>query len=507
MTAAGTSLPSGPLRAVRGPGLAAWRLLRLELRRNTMLPILPLLGLLLALTELRNDLRHPPLWPVRSTVVQYQIELIGAVVAGVAAWTAGRDGRRHVADLVTATARPQWARQLAAWAAVTAWAILLYAASVAVVFVVTARQATWGGPIWWLPGVGAAAIVAFSAVGFAFGSFFPGRFAAPLVAVGALFAPQVGVLALQRHLSWGRASPAEDATVPGTGIFFPFHAGLSIAQIVFLTGLSAAALGVLALPAAAGGRWLRRVGAMIALAGLAAAGTGVALADTAREQAQGIIIPALHNAADDTLITYTPACDDRSAIPLCLHPAYRATLPAMAAALDPLLGQVAGLPGAPVRVQLRQAVAGQINANIGATISGSPPVLYLSPSLLLGLGMCPAAECFTRAAFTNAMGPIVTGTIIQTMIYGWPTPARPSPSPGQQAIAAALAKVAGVPLRLRSAPGEIQSGNGMPWPAPGSPADAAAHRFASLSAAARHAWLAAHLAALRAGRITPAEIP
>ena len=36
---------------------------------------------------------------------------------------------------------------------------------------------------------------------------------------------------------------------------------------------------------------------------------------------------------------------------------------------------------------------------------------------------------------------------------------------------------------------------------------AAVTRFAALSAATRHAWLAAHLAALRAGHITLAQLP
>ena len=36
---------------------------------------------------------------------------------------------------------------------------------------------------------------------------------------------------------------------------------------------------------------------------------------------------------------------------------------------------------------------------------------------------------------------------------------------------------------------------------------AAARRFAALPAATRHAWLAAHLAALRAGHITLAQLP
>ena len=36
---------------------------------------------------------------------------------------------------------------------------------------------------------------------------------------------------------------------------------------------------------------------------------------------------------------------------------------------------------------------------------------------------------------------------------------------------------------------------------------AAARRFAALPAAARHAWLASHLAALRAGQLTLAQLP
>ena len=43
--------------------------------------------------------------------------------------------------------------------------------------------------------------------------------------------------------------------------------------------------------------------------------------------------------------------------------------------------------------------------------------------------------------------------------------------------------------------------------APPGPVTAAAARFAALPAATRHAWLAANLAALKAGRITLARIP
>ena len=69
--------------------------------------------------------------------------------------------------------------------------------------------------------------------------------------------------------------------------------------------------------------------------------------------------------------------------------------------------------------------------------------------------------------------------------------------PAQQAVVSALLTAAGVSA-------QAQALNGPP-PAP--QVTAAANRFAALSPAARHAWLAAHLPALRAGHITPAQIP
>ena len=103
-----------------------------------------------------------------------------------------------------------------------------------------------------------------------------------------------------------------------------------------------------------------------------------------------------------------------------------------------------------------------------------------------------------------------TGLGIVTSIVG----AGRHPSPAQQAVLAVLARVSGLPQptspprsappgsRTRAAPSPPA-----PEPAPGSPAYAAAQRFAALTPAARRAWLAAHLAALRAGRITLAQLP
>jgi len=88
----------------------------------------------------------------------------------------------------------------------------------------------------------------------------------------------------------------------------------------------------------------------------------------------------------------------------------------------------------------------------------------------------------------------------------------PGASRAQDAVTAALLLAAGQRV-LTASPG-VRGGPApppvlVPQPVltPGSPAFAAAHRFAALPSAARHAWLARHLAALRAGRITVAQLP
>ena len=76
-------------------------------------------------------------------------------------------------------------------------------------------------------------------------------------------------------------------------------------------------------------------------------------------------------------------------------------------------------------------------------------------------------------------------------------------TPAQQAVQAALLERAGVPLPLVSKELAIA---GLPVQAAG-PVYAAAGRLAALPTAARHAWLATHLAALRSGQLTVKDLP
>jgi hypothetical protein len=354
MTAATHSpVRHGPPRAASAGPLTAARLLRLELRRTAMGWMLPLLAALFWFSAYHPSMALPPWWNLRGTMLQQQALLAFApLVAGVAAWMGSREGRRGSADLVVVTALPRWAGQLATWAASTCWAMVAYLGGVAVVYGVTARQATWGGPLWWPVAVGAAMMAASCALGFAAGALLPSRFSAPLVAVAVFIALGAGAIAIEHNSTYAQIWPlnVQGALPPNAfGIFSPYLPDLAITQVLFLAGLAAAVLGALGLRAAAGGRWLRCAAAVAAAAGLAAAGTGVGLAGTARPEAHGIVIPALHDAANDKPIAYTPVCS-HAAVPVCLHPAYRSFLPAVTTAFGPLLSEVAGLPGAPVRV-------------------------------------------------------------------------------------------------------------------------------------------------------------
>jgi hypothetical protein len=514
MTAA-TDAPvrQGPPRAASAGPLTAARLLRIELRRNAMPWMLPLLAALFWFSVYRPSMAAAPWWNLRSTVLQQQALLAFApLVAGAAAWMGSREGRRGSADLVGVTALPRWAGQLATWAATTCWAMVAYLGGVAVVYGITARQATWGGPLWWPVAVGAAMVAACCALGFAAGALLPGRFSAPLVAVAVFLALGAGAVAIEHNSTYAQVWPlnVQGALPPDAfGFFSPYLPDLAVTQVLFLAGLAAAVLGALGLRASAGGRWLRGAAAVAAAAGLAVAGTGVGLAGTARLEANGVVIPALHDAANDKPLPYTPVCS-QAAVPVCLHPAYRSFLPAVTAALGPVLSEVAGLPGAPVRVSqvaithLQQRRHNGIEM-LGPVIGGSPPVLSLP---LSGMAL-PGEGHTTTAEFIDQLRRQVPPMILNTLFGGdqQDTQSRQGngsarqPSQGvlaQQAVEAALAQVAGVPPDPHS---------GVPPLTPDRPYYAAARRFAALPTAARHAWLVDHLTALRAGQITLGELP
>jgi len=491
------------------------RLLPLEARRSAMLWLLPPAIALFMFDAYRTTVSMLPYWDLRAVAVQSHAILdFAPFVAGAPAWMGSRDGRRRTAELVDATAVPRWSRLLTTWTAATCCAEAAYLACVAAAYLATEQQGAWGGPLWWPVAVGAASVAAFCAVGFALGALFPGRFTAPLAAA---VAPVLLIATINPpgNTAYALVSP-ENSTArlnlfPDVGIFYPYLPDLAIVEVLFLAGLAAAALGVLGLPAGAGGGRSRGVAAVLAVAGLAAAGTAVGLAGTARLDSLGMFaVPAVHDAASDRPIPYTPVCS-RSAVPVCLHPAFRAYLPEVTAALEPVLVEVAGIPGAPVRVE-QVATPFHLNS-AGYQTPGSESVGGTPPVLRLPLGSFLPGPVRFAGSLRSVAGPGIVASVIDGPRGGLAARARrldvpEQQSAAQQAVAAALLKGAGLPLLPAS---DFNGANapivGVPGPPPGSSVYAAAMRFAALPAAARHAWLAAHLAALRSGEVTLPQLP
>ncbi|HEY7147194.1 MAG TPA: hypothetical protein VH637_23355 [Streptosporangiaceae bacterium] len=510
--AAGAPVRSRAPRATSAVPLNGARLLRVELRRNAMPWILPLIAALFWFDSYRPSTGAAPLYGLRTfwnmgqghTIIDF-----GPFVAGVAAWMGSRDGRRGLADLVTATGRPRWTAQLATWAATAIWAVAAYLVFAGVMFGWYARQGVGGTPPWWWVAVGATAVTAFSAAGFAVGSYWPSRFAAPVAAFGGFLAMAMSSQTGFNHTSgWALILPTNsNGTFDGNsqadaGIFYPWLPDVPIARIIFLAGIAVAAVGLTGLPARAGGRWLRRATAVLTLAGLASAVTAVGLAGTARESAQGMIIPALHDAASDVPIAYTPACGRAAGIPVCLNPAYRRWLPDVTAALAPVLAGVAGLSGAPARAtQVAGAYPGGDGPPQAVTLGGRPPVLRLSLGQLDMPGPCGFCGGPTATKqFTDQMRLLFAHSFVGA--------GSGSGSPAQQAVQAALLRDAGIPFAAQPRLMATVKNGPVAEPAPATgPVYAAAGRLAARPAAARRAWLAGHLAALRAGQLTLRELP
>ncbi len=516
MTAAGIPLRPGRATAGRMACLAAaGRLLRLEFKRNAVPYVLPLLAAVFFFNTVRTADGFPPVWTLRASVITDHMLLeFSAFAGGLAAWAGSREGRRKTLDLVAATPRAAWARLSVTLAGTLSWLLLAFLAGVAVLYIQTALQATWGGPPLWPVFVGTAAVIVVAMIGFTCGVFFPGRFTAPLVATGALVLYQTGLRqALGVTASSGThalLSPASAQSSVDTGVYHHVAPDLSITQVMFMGGIAVALFGVLSLApelrqlassggrtllraalAGADGRLLRAVAVILVACGVAASWTAFALAGTAKpDAAGGWEIPALHSAASDRPVPAISACRSSSGFGVCVHPAFGFYLNDLAAALGPVAAEIAGLPGAPAGAKEVASVNGGQDVQSG--ISVNPPVFEFTAEHVGSMfGQFYGSQrdpVGWREGFQQGL--------LDAFLTGRPPHAGPVPillGPAQQAVEDALLTAVGSqPL----GPGVTSAG-----------VSAATQRFATLSAGARRAWLAAHLAALRAGKITPAQIP
>jgi hypothetical protein len=340
------------------------------------------------------------------------------------------------------------------------------------------------------------AVAAFCTTGFVAGAVFPSRFTAPLAALGTLFVSVfVYQIAVAADSGWSLISPNNNIPPIDWGLFHPVPPDLAIVQTLFLLGLVVVLLGILGiLGAVRGVQQLRRTTAGVTAVGLAACVTGLALASTATRVVDGFDVPLLHDAASTSPISYTPDCTAGSAIPVCLHPAFAADLTAASAAFAPLIGTVAGLPGAPSRIaQINFADLPPLNSN-EAHHGYSQPGAWTTTTTSANGALVLEFGFGDPSAFTDpATVAYVRGQAAQLVIEHIVAP-NGDPDAAQQAVELALMQNAHASARL-------------PATAPDPSVAAAVERFAALDPAQTHAWLTAHLDQLHAGAITPEELP
>lgn len=450
------------------------RLWGIELRRNALpvLPVfMPIMVLVLWLSPISRNLTPVALWPDRSTDLQSAVQGLGPFVAGAAAWTASRDHRRDLTELLRSTPGSPFRRAVVTWAATTAWAVLAYLATAVTIFAITATQATWGGPVWWPVAVGLAALITCSALGFVFGKRFPGRFTTPLVAIGTLLAMAAGMEAAGDGVRLGLLSPLFPAVDLESAVFYDVRPDLAETQLLFLAGVLAVAVGALARTTRREWHKTRRGGTIAVAAGLLLVSAAAALVTTGTTDSRGLTVPLLHNDTSDRSVAYTPVCGtDR--LPVCVHPAYAPELTTLSTVVNAIAAPLAGAPTFPVRAEHRAAETGP------PRVTGTPPVLTIPHFIIHDHTLAPPA--FAAQIETGIALALATTT---------PT----HPTPAQIAVATYLLRQAG-----------DEPAHGLPR----TPAtDAAATRLAALDAAARTSWFATNLPAIAAGGLTPQDVP
>ena len=374
--------------------------------------------------------------------------------------------------------------------------------------------------------VGVVCSITACAIGFTAGALFPGRFTAPIIAVVVFVLEFVGFKAVDDTYDFRPSGGGYALLTPGqglphnieAGVFYRIPPDVSIAQLIFMGGLLLVAAGLLALSpatrvpgvrglslAAAGGRALAVLAGAAVAGGVAASATAYSLAGTAQPSSLtgNWEIPALHDAASERPVPYTPNCTS-AAFPVCIHPAFDGYLDAVSTALQPAAAEVAGLPGAPVRAEL--AVDDALPAAAGTT----------SVYAYSGTGAGSLGGSWFGGPPGEVIDAIWTQGYQQSFLFwfvsGPAQDASGNPDPAQQAVADALLAKIGAPApdlappqKAGGAP-QSQSGAGGAQ-ASAAQISAAASRLGSLSPAARRAWLTAHVAALRSGAVTLAQIP
>lgn len=325
VSAPGRSPASGEVRALLG-------LLRIEFRRSFCLWLFPFMVATLAWLVYEELPAGVWLWTETVWSLQGSLILFGPLVGGLAVWVAGRERRRDTGDLLSTTTRPGILRDLAVWAATAVWCVLAYGVVAAVFLLLTLRNASWGSPE---PGpllISLLAVVAHTALGYAAGSYLPGRSVAPLFAISMYWIQGLAVFGPVSALRYLSPLGGDVAST----VFYDESPDIFAPQAVWLIGLAATALAAVALKrrSSTGSLTAVVVAAAVAVVGAVAV----------------LTIPVEPLDARGTPVPYEPACEEGE-ITVCVHPAYEVALPETVRVVRDLAGPLVGLPDAPTRAE------------------------------------------------------------------------------------------------------------------------------------------------------------
>ncbi len=453
-------------------------MLRIELRRNTVLLLLPAMAVLFWFSPTQRHLSALALWPDRSIDMQTALQGVGPLFAGAAAWMAGRERRRRMADLLTTTPRSTWARLLTTWAATALWGLLFYALVGVVVLGDAALRATWGAPVPWPVLVGLLAMTAFSTLGFALGYHIPSRFTAPFVAVGVFVSFFAGFTLLDFGDKAGYLAAIYPSVTSADSLWYADRPDLGLVQALFLLGLIGASLGSLGFSGR--GRMLvpdtLRAAVSLTAAGLALVVASVALVMGSTVDQGMVRVPLFGGSAANVPVAYTPVCAP-GPLSVCVHPAYRAQLDETAALVNRLAAPVLGLPGAPVR-------AAQGPSTTGVVTRGTQRVLAFTPIDFHD----PTNPPRLTASWTGQLAVSLVANTFSAGSQFWTT------NKAQTVVALYVLQQAGA----RYNPREFEQGSAV---------TAAERRFSALDPRTRRRWLLSHYMLLRAGRVRLEDLP
>lgn len=481
--------------------VAGWlpRLFLLEARRSVAAwLLLPMIGMGWLLDRGGGSAGFL-LWVETSVTVRNTVLFAGPFIGGVAAWMAGRDRRRGMEDLLATTPRPPWARRLVGWAGTAVWALLAYLAVGAYLIALTARQAAWGGPVLWPMLVGLLALPAHAALGCALGSWLPSRFTAPLVAIASFFGQGLvgaGIVESTRPAASPVDSPLawisflSPTARLDTSVWYGVRPHVGPGQALFLLGLTGLALGAVALRDRAGAapRVVLAIGGALAVAGVV-----LVIRDTPRGGTTALTVERHMKPyqAPEGVIPHVPVCGG-DALPVCVHPAYQPWLGANSAVINRVAAPLLGLPGAPVSAE--QAVASRYGT--------FGDLLLFTP-----IRRPEDDHSFARAIATILVSAEQGGDASRPGVQPR------SACPGGEQIRCAEAQNASALWLLRQAGFGVAPAAFDPVlvrpsdrPEPGAVV-AAAERFAALTPEERRAWLRAHYADLRTGKVRLEDLP